>query len=29
VANTLDVFPGAAVVGEPRIPEIQEISDVH
>ena len=29
VANTLDVFPGAAVVGEPRIPDIQEISDVH
>ena len=28
VTATLDIFPGAAVVGEPRIPDIQEIDDV-
>ena len=28
VTGTLDIFPGSAVLGEPRIPEIQEITDV-
>ncbi len=29
VTGTLDIFPGSAVLGEPRIPAIQEITDVH
>ncbi len=28
VAATQEVFPGAAVIGEPRIPAIEEIADV-
>ena len=28
VATTQEVFPGAAVIGEPRIPAIEEIADV-
>lgn len=28
VTGTLDIFPGSTVLGEPRIPEIQEITDV-
>ncbi|MCO4773568.1 MAG: hypothetical protein KDA24_26280, partial [Deltaproteobacteria bacterium] len=29
VTVTQEVFPGASVIGEPRIPAIQEIADVH